>query len=144
MTDVLFYHYFGILLNAQTFFLLFGLPLVVGAIFTSFTFLFETTGKGFVSFIVLPLAILFFFYYVFSLLIDGFFKFKEVSIYVIYLNPFHIGPEILSTLDRGLGMGSGTPQIYNPFSIQDVIVSLSIWAIIPIIVAIVIWRKLDI
>ncbi len=151
--DLLLYYYFGIYLNAQTFFLVFGVSLLVGAIFSSLTFLVATVCKSFVSITALPLAILFFFYYIFGSFIAGLFKLlqtlnlvtsNKVPTYGIYLNPFQIVSGILQKLDRELGIGSASEQTLLPFSIQNMIIFLFLWAFVPILLAAVVWRRSDV
>lgn len=153
VSDLLFYYYFGIYLNAQTFFLVFGVSLLAGAIFSSLTFLVATVGKGFVSIFASPLAILFFFYYIFGSFIAGLFKLLQtltvvtsnnVSTYGMYLNPFQIVSGILQRLDKELGIGSASAQTLLPFSTQNMILFLFLWALIPILLATVVWRRSEV
>ncbi len=152
-SDLLFYYYFGIYLSAGTFFLVFGVSLLTGAIFSSLTFLVAAIGKGLVTIFALPLAILLFFYYILGSFIAGLFYFLrtlnivtsyKVSTYGMYLTPFQIVSGILQRLDRGLGIGIGGELTLLPFSMQDMIVFLFLWAFIPILLATVIWRRSEV
>ncbi len=153
VSDLLFYYYFGIYLNAKAFLLVFGVSLLVGAIFSSLTFLVATISKGFVSILASPLAILFFFYYIFGSFIAGLFKLLQTlnlvtsnngSIYSMYLNPFQIVSGILKIMDKKLGIGSAGAQTLIPFSMQNMIVLLFLWTLVPILLATVVWRRTEV
>jgi ABC-type transport system involved in multi-copper enzyme maturation permease subunit len=148
VTDLLLQYYFGIFLNAHTFFFVFGTTLIVGAIFSSLTFLVTAIGKGFVSIFAVPLAIMFLFHYIFGTFIDGLFNLLQtlgistpnnISTYAKYINPFQSVSGILRILEFTPGECSGV----IPFSIRDMILFLFLWAFIPILIAIVIWRRSD-
>ena len=153
VSDLMFQYYFGIYLNGLTFFMAFGITLLAGAIFSSLTFLVIALGKGFASIFTAPLAILFFFYYIFGSFISGLSILLQtlsistsnsVSTYGTYLNPFQIVSGILQRLDRGLGVGTASAQTILPFTLQDMIVLLFLWAFVPILLATVIWRRTEV
>ncbi len=148
--ELLFHYYFSLYLNAHAFLLVFVITLMLGAIFSSFTFLLSALGKHFILILTGPLAVLFFFYYVFGPFINGLAVLlgtfnvglsNTLQNYGGYLSPFQVVTGLMVRLDRELGYMTGG---FTPFSKQYVILILFLWCAIPFLTAFFIWRRSDV
>ncbi len=148
VTDVLFQYYFGIVLNAGSFLLILGVSFLAGSIFLSLSFLVAAVSRGFLTIFAIPLAIFFFFYFVFGSFLDGLIKLLQtlgvnvsgILVYEIYFNPFQIVSAILKSLDLKLGIINGVLTSF-PYTMSNLFISLFVWALIPIVLGTFLWKK---
>ena len=140
----------GIYLSLYSSTIIFATTILVGTVFSSFTFLFNTLLRGMILVLVAPIFLLLFFYYAYAPLIDGFTSLLgTVKIYVPnatvnllgILGPFQLSSTIQSDLLRKLGYFTVIGAEPIPFSF--LLPLLLVWCIVPFTIAAAAWRRID-
>lgn len=146
-------YYTGVSLTLHSIVVASSVTILTAIIFSTLAFLPAVRSHNTALIISTPFAIFFFFYYVYDLLITGLSSFlATVGLYIPnrtmvafeLFNPLFIVDRIRSDLTKNsLPSGVAVTYTYYNFPVSTLLIFLAIWAIVPALISVILWKGSD-